>query len=104
MTRALLDAVPTSKGTYGIISLMPAAIAPTSFQDVGGSQGESSTRITVHGSKTNDARLLMDGLSYNLLNNDGTARGLFINPLASQEVVIDTEAAARRNGASAARS
>jgi hypothetical protein len=88
--KAVLDAVPTGKGIYAFVSLMPAAIAPTTNQDVGGSLGDSTMRITVHGSKGDDAKLAMDGLSYNLTNANGTAREFFVNPLSAQEVVIDT--------------
>jgi hypothetical protein len=88
--KAVLDAVPTGKGIYGFVSLMPAAIAPTSNQDVGGSLGDSTMRITVHGSKGDDAKLAIDGLSYNLTNANGTARQFFVNPLSAQEIVIDT--------------
>ena len=88
--KAVLDAVPTGKGIYGFVSLMPAAIAPTSNQDVGGSLGDSTMRITVHGSKGDDAKLAIDGLSYNPTNANGTARQFFVNPLSAQEIVIDT--------------
>ena len=89
MSKTLLDTVPTGKGIYGFVSLMPAAIAPTAQQDVGGGLGDSTVRITVHGAKADDARLLMDGLSYNVLNANGTARGFFVNPLSASEVVLD---------------
>ena len=89
ISKTLLDTVPTGKSIYGFVSLMPAAIAPTAQQDVGGSLGDSTMRITIHGSKGEDARLLMDGLSYNVLNASGTARGFFVNPLTAQEVVLD---------------
>jgi Carboxypeptidase regulatory-like domain len=88
--KAVLDAVPTGKGIYAFVSLMPAAIAPTTNQDVGGSLGDTTMRITVHGSKGDDAKLAMDGLSYNITNANGTAREFFVNPLSAQEVVIDT--------------
>ena len=89
MSKTLLDTVPTGKSIYGFVSLMPAAIAPTAQQDVGGGLGDSTMRITIHGSKGDDARLLMDGLSYNVMNANGTARGFFVNPLTAQEVVLD---------------
>ena len=89
MSKTLLDTVPTGKSIYGFVSLMPAAIAPTAQQDVGGGLGDSTMRITIHGAKGDDARLLMDGISYNVLNANGTARGFMVNPLTAQEVVLD---------------
>ena len=89
MSKTLLDTVPTGKSIYGFVSLMPAAIGPTAQQDVGGGLGDSTMRITIHGAKGDDARLLMDGISYNVLNANGTARGFMVNPLTAQEVVLD---------------
>ena len=89
MSKTLLDTVPTGKSIYGFVSLMPAAIAPTAQQDVGGGLGDSTMRITIHGAKGDDARLLMDGISYNVMNANGTARGFLVNPLTAQEVVLD---------------
>ncbi len=47
-------------------------------------------RLSVHGAKPGDSRLLMDGLSYNNFSGNGTGRVLFINPLSTQEIVIET--------------
>ena len=90
ISRTLLDTVPTSKSTFTFVALMPAAISPTNLQDVGGSNGEASIRISVHGTKGTDSKLLMDGMSYNMVNGDGNSRGFLVNPLSAQEVVIDT--------------
>jgi hypothetical protein len=105
-SRELLDAVPTAKSMLGIASLMPSVVEPPNAQDVGGSKGERSVRLSVHGSKTYDSRLLQDGMRYNALTPgigppaspatlfvpslEGTGRGYYINPLAAQETLIDT--------------
>ena len=89
ISRTLLDTVPTSKSTFSFVALMPAAISPTNLQDVGGSNGEASIRISVHGTKGTDSKLLMDGMSYNMVNGDGNSRGFLVNPLSAQEIVID---------------
>ncbi len=98
--KEILDAVPTAKSMLGIAALMPSVVQPPNAQDVGGSKGERSVRLSVHGGKTTDARLLQDGMRYNALtpgigapiansNLEGTGRGYYVNPLASQEIVID---------------
>src|SRR6266496_2306081 len=105
-SRELLDAVPTAKSMLGIASLMPSVVEPPNAQDVGGSKGERSVRLSVHGSKTYDSRLLQDGMRYNaptpgigpptapatlfVPSLEGTGRGYYINPLAAQETLIDT--------------
>src|SRR5262249_25207587 len=90
MSKTLLDTVPTSKSIFAFTSLMPAAVSPTSQQDVGGSLGESSMRPSVHGAKPGDTKNLLDGLSYNNFSGNGSGRILTINPLSTQEVVIET--------------
>src|SRR6185295_1760179 len=105
-TKELLDAVPSAKSMQALASLMPSVVEPPNAQDVGGSKGERSVRLSVHGSKTYDSRLLQDGMRYNALTPgigpptapatlfvpslEGTGRGYYINPLAAQETVIDT--------------
>ncbi len=94
VSRELLDTVPTAKGVLGIAALIPAVVEPPNAQDVGGSKGERSVRITVHGGKTFDSRLLQDGMRYNALTPgigslEGTGRGYYVNPLAVEEVVVD---------------
>jgi hypothetical protein len=106
ISKQLLDAVPSAKSMLALASLMPSVVEPPNAQDVGGSKGERSVRLSVHGSKTYDSRLLQDGMRYTALTpfpgtpvqpqtifvptGEGTGRGYYINPLASQEVVIDT--------------
>jgi hypothetical protein len=113
VTREVLDTVPTAKSVLGIAALIPAVVEPPNAQDVGGSKGERSVRISVHGGKTFDSRLLQDGMRYNALTPgigapnattpstpvspapifqatlEGTGRGYYINPLAVEEVVVD---------------
>ena len=94
VTREVLDTVPTAKSVLGIAALIPAVVEPPNAQDVGGSKGERSVRISVHGGKTFDSRLLQDGMRYNALTPglgslEGTGRGYYANPLAVQEVVVD---------------
>ena len=67
VSREVLDTVPTAKSVLGIAALIPAVVEPPNAQDVGGSKGERSVRITVHGGKTFDSRLLQDGMRYNAL-------------------------------------
>ncbi|HEY1304235.1 MAG TPA: carboxypeptidase regulatory-like domain-containing protein [Vicinamibacterales bacterium] len=113
VSREVLDTVPTAKSVLGIAALIPAVVEPPNAQDVGGSKGERSVRISVHGGKTFDSRLLQDGMRYNALTPgvgqpsattpstptspapvftaslEGTGRGYYINPLAVDEVVVD---------------
>ncbi|MEZ5288922.1 MAG: TonB-dependent receptor [Vicinamibacterales bacterium] len=98
ITRETLSAVPTSQSALGIASLMPSVVQPPNAQDVGGSMGERSVRISIHGTRTSDARLRQEGMIYNALTAglpygtgglEGTGRGYYVNPLAASEIVVD---------------
>jgi carboxypeptidase family protein len=89
LTRDLLDAVPTNKSLLGFAAFVPAIIVPITAQDVGGSKGEFSVRMTVHGGKPGDQRLLQDGMNYNSLEPGGTGRGFFINPATASEFTLE---------------
>ena len=58
LQKSLLDAVPTNRTIGSLIALIPAIVAPPSGSDVGGSQGESTGRISIHGSKLADGKQL----------------------------------------------
>ncbi len=98
ISRELLSAVPTSQSMLGIASLMPSVVQPPNAQDVGGSMGERSVRISIHGARTTDARLRQEGMVYNGLTPgtnygsdglEGSGRGYYVNPLAVNEILID---------------
>jgi hypothetical protein len=89
VTKELLDAVPTGRATLAFTALMPAAVAPSGAQDVGGSKGETSVRMSIHGARQADQRLLQDGMSYNWLSG-ANGRSIYVNPLGAEEIVIDT--------------
>ena len=95
VTNEVLDAVPTAKTMIALASLMPAATAAPAAQDVGGSRGEATSRVSIHGTKPTASTLLIDGLSYNRTSS-AFGRGFMINPLSSQEIVLDLGAGARR--------
>jgi hypothetical protein len=88
ITQEVLNVVPTSKTMLAMAALIPAASIAPSAQDVGGSRGEATGRISIHGSKPNAATVLLDGLSYNRTAS-ATGRSFMINPLGAQEVVLD---------------
>src|SRR5262249_1705294 len=62
ISRDLLDTVPTNKSLLAFAALTPALIVPTTAQDVGGSKGEFSVRLTVAGGKPGGERLLPSGM------------------------------------------
>jgi hypothetical protein len=89
ISKAMMDALPTSKSVGGLIALVPGAVSPANGLDVGGSKGEQSVRISVHGARTGDMRQMVDGMLFSNLNSDGAGRLYFVNPITVQENVID---------------
>jgi hypothetical protein len=87
LSRGLLDVVPSNKSMLSFAALVPAVILPQTAQDVGGSKGELSVRMLIHGGHSGDAKLGMDGMNYN--SAEGTGRGIFINPASSEEVSVE---------------
>ena len=90
LPKALLDAVPTGKTLLSFYALTPALQSPTNAQDVGGSKGETSSRASLHGSKQGDTKMMLDGMSFNWFEGEGSGRTFFVNALTAQEIVVDT--------------
>jgi hypothetical protein len=89
ISRTLLDTLPTGKTIPAFAALTPGVILPPTGQDVGGSKGEISFRMVIHGGKQGDQKLLQDGMRYNSMEGGGTGRGFFLNPASAQEVTIE---------------
>ena len=90
LPKALLDAVPSAKTLLSYYALTPGLQSPTNAQDVGGSKGETSSRASLHGSKQGDTKMLLDGMSFNWFEGEGSGRTFFVNALTSQQIVVDT--------------
>jgi len=86
----VLDTIPTARSQFGFVALIPAAIIPTSFQDVGGNMGEASTRISIHGSKAADQKFLLNGMRYNTMSVNGAGKFIQTNPAGVQEFVVQS--------------
>ena len=84
--RDLLFALPINKELGGYAAITPGAIISPTQQDVGGNKDPISQYITIHGSKTNDSRTLLDGMRFNA---EGQGRGFYFNPAAAQEVSVE---------------
>src|SRR4051812_43928746 len=86
VTRELLFALPINKELGGYAAITPGAIISPTQQDVGGNKDPISQYITIHGSRTTDSRVLLDGMRFNA---EGNGRGFYFNPAAAQEVSVE---------------
>src|SRR5216684_4153396 len=92
MTRQVLDTIPVTKTQQGFGAITLGATTSLARQDVGGSSGEQTTGITLHG--MGDSLLMIDGASIMSTNNTGTARYFRPNEVAAQEISISNSSGA----------
>jgi hypothetical protein len=87
VSREVIDSLPTAKTFGSLGALIPGVTV--SKPDVGGSGGELSTHLTVHGSRTADSQILVDGMS--VANGLGAGSyGHFFNNGMFQEISVET--------------
>lgn len=98
LSRAVLDALPAPQTMMGFTTLTLGASAKAAggsaaYVDVGGSKGENTPTLTIHGMRPGDMRQLYDGMSANNLASGGGRRSFAPNQLGIQEVVLATGSA-----------
>jgi hypothetical protein len=91
MNVEVLESLPSGQrdlGQYASLTLGATAAA----NDVGGDNGESSTGISIHGSRPNDGKIDYDGMNTNVFYSTagGQQRIWKFNTIAVQEAVVDT--------------
>jgi hypothetical protein len=92
LTRDILDTIPTGKTIQGYAALTLGVTVLNAAQDVGGNGGEAAVSLMIHGNRTADQHLFLDGMPYNdqLSTGGGYLRIYMVNQLANQEVTIET--------------
>ena len=103
LTSELIDALPTGRTWQNLSVLVPGVSVPLSSTDVGGSNNERYQTMTVHGSRSDQMPLVMNGMPYNNMNNTGGGYNttLVINMGTVQEMTVTTSglsAEARTSG------
>jgi Carboxypeptidase regulatory-like domain len=91
MTRQVLDTIPVTKTQQGFGAITLGATTSLARQDVGGSSGEQTTGITLHG--IGDSLIHVDGATIMAINGTGTARYFRPNEVSAQEISISNGAA-----------
>ena len=70
MTRDVLDTIPTAKVYNALATLLPGTIASNvsggggAIGDIGGVYGDRQVQVAIHGSKTTDQKLQLNGMSF----------------------------------------
>src|SRR5687768_3822730 len=92
LSREVLDTLPAPQTMMGFTTLTLGAsaksVAGAPYVDVGGSKGENTPALSIHGMRTGDQRQLYDGMNANNLSSGGGRRSYMPNQVAIQEVVV----------------
>jgi len=105
LNKEMIDTLPNGRTTLNVAVLIPGMQLSTTFsgegQDVGGNTGEVQQTLTIHGSRGNDMRRMVDGLS---MQSQGTSVSAFAaNAGMVQEVVVDSAAGSAEQSAGGVR-
>ena len=84
----VLEALPTGAASTKYAALILGATSALG-PDVGGSKGEMSNAMQIHGSRQGDYRMHVDGMTYNYSSGGGNLRAYYTDPAATQEVVLE---------------
>src|SRR5437588_10007977 len=103
ITHDLIDALPTGRSFQNIRVLVPGVVIALGSQDVGGTGGDRYQTLSVHGSRSDQMPLVMNGMPFNNMNNTGGGYNttLVVNTGTVQEMTVTTSglaAEARSSG------
>ena len=97
LSREVLDTMPAPQTMMGYVTLTLGAVAQAAgggpFVDVGGSKGENTPSLTIHGMRPNDMRQSADGMNQNNIANGGGRRSWAPNQIGIQEIGLATSSA-----------
>ena len=71
LTHEVIDALPTGRSFQNLSVLVPGVTIALGSQDVGGTGGDRYQTLAVHGSRSDQMPLVMNGMPYNNMNNTG---------------------------------
>jgi hypothetical protein len=92
-SRQMMDALPSDRTFISFAAMTPGmqVVGGGGLQNVGGSNPEGALMLQVHGSRINESRLFVDGMS--VMSGNGTGGlnfGNFLNNAMAQEIVVNT--------------
>jgi Carboxypeptidase regulatory-like domain/TonB-dependent Receptor Plug Domain len=92
LTSDMISALPTGRSFQNLSVLVPGVTIALGSQDVGGTGGERYQTLSVHGSRSDQMPLVMNGMPYNNMNNTGGGYNttLVINTGTVQEMTVTT--------------
>ena len=100
VTQEFVQAIPTSRTFQQLANFIPGAIIRSNMastsQDVGGTAGEQSAMVQVHGSRPGEMQMKVDGMLVNNINQVAQG-GVFVDVGSLQEVAFEVGASTAQN-------
>ena len=87
ISKEIIDAIPAGRGQSALAVLIPGMTA--GGQDVGGSNNQSLSAISIHGGRGTDQRQSVDGLTLRNVAGQGNSTNTVVDVGSSQEMTID---------------
>jgi hypothetical protein len=87
ISKEVIDAIPAGRGQSALAVLIPGMTA--GGQDVGGSNNQSLSAISIHGGRGTDQRQSVDGLTLRNVAGQGNSTNTVVDVGSSQEMTID---------------
>src|SRR6188768_41261 len=87
ISKDVIDAIPAGRGQSALAVLIPGMSA--GGQDVGGSNNQSLSAISIHGGRGTDQRQSVDGLTLRNVAGQGNSTNTVVDVGSSQEMTID---------------
>ena len=87
ISKDVIDSIPAGRGQSALAVLIPGMTA--GGQDVGGTNNQSLTAISIHGGRGTDQRQSVDGLTVRNVAGQGNSTNTVMDVGSSQEMTID---------------
>ena len=85
----VLDAIPAGRNQHNFANLIPGMNGPL---DYGGTNNLNLNTITVHGSRADDQRVMVDGMSISATSGNGQLSNFIPDMTSTQEVAVSYSA------------
>ena len=95
LNKDIIDALPTSRNAFALGVLIPGMNVRNGFgpvTDVGGATGPDTLALSIHGGKTEDQRLLVNGVALSTMIGGGWGGGAIPNMSGQSEIAYDYSA------------
>jgi hypothetical protein len=87
--KEVLDAIPAGRNQHNFANLIPGMTGPL---DYGGTNNLNLNTITVHGSRADDQRVMVDGMSISATSGNGQLSNFIPDMTSTQEVAVSYSA------------